>query len=178
MWQIIMRNWDLREFRVQVKLQSPIQYVWALIQHVLWSICGLSNSISQDLPLISPMRSYAPHLVHFHSPSLVVSSTTTPLLQNTKLSHPSVSLHVMIMNWHQVQHTPSTWIDRVKHTPSTTSSQDRLSSLHSHDYELTPGCSFNFWCSSLYDWPPSASSPSELKGKVTLSHSNCCKLSN
>jgi len=36
------------------------------------------------------------------------SSTTLPSLQNTKLGHSSLSLHVMIMSWHRVQHTPST----------------------------------------------------------------------
>jgi len=84
---------------------------------------------------------------------------------------------------HQVQHTPSTAyteysIHRVQHTPSTASTHDCVSSLHSHDYELTPECSFSFWRASLYDWPPSASSLSELKGKVTLSHSHVCKSTN
>jgi len=59
------------------------------------------------------------------SPSLSFSSTTLPLLQHTKLSHLSLSLHVMIMSLHRVQHIPSTSIHRVqayteyKHTPST-----------------------------------------------------------
>jgi hypothetical protein len=35
-------------------------------------------------------------------------------------------------------------IHRVQHTPSTASIQDCLYSVHSHDYELTPECSFNF----------------------------------
>jgi hypothetical protein len=35
-------------------------------------------------------------------------------------------------------------IHRVQHTPSTACTQDCLSSLHSHDYELTPECSFSF----------------------------------
>jgi len=53
-------------------------------------------------------------------------SLSRPLqsLQNTKLSHPSLSLRAMIMSWHWVQHTPSTAyteysIHRVQHTPST-----------------------------------------------------------
>jgi len=61
---------------------------------------------------------------------------------------------------HRVQHTPSTAytessIHQVQHTPST---QDCLSSLHSHDYELTPECSFSFRSASLHDRLPSASS--------------------
>jgi hypothetical protein len=50
-------------------------------------------------------------------------------------------------------------IHRVQHTPSTASTQDCLSSLHSHDYELTPECNFSFRRASLHDRPPSASSP-------------------
>ena len=80
------------------------------------------------------------------------------------LSYPSLSLHVMIMSWHQVQHTPS--------------SQDCLSSLHSHDSKLTTDCRFSFRCASLHDRPPSASSSWELKGKVSLSHSHSCELTN
>jgi len=71
------------------------------------------------------------------------------------------------MSWHRVQHTPST-----------ASTQDYLSSLHSHHHELTPECSFSFRRTSLHDRPPSASSPWELKGKVTLSHSHGCDLTN
>jgi len=85
------------------------------------------------------------------SPSLSFSSTTLPSLQNTKLSHFSLSLHVMIMSLHRVQHTPSTGIHRVQHTPITASTQDCLSSLHSHDSELTPECSFSFRRASLHD---------------------------
>jgi len=56
--------------------------------------------------------------------------------------------------------------------------EDCLCSLHSRDYVWTPKCSFSFWRSSLHNPLPSASSPSELKGKVTLSYSNCWKLTN
>jgi len=79
---------------------------------------------------------------------------------------------------------PWSWVDTgysihgVQHTPSTASTQDCLSSLHSHDYELTPECRFSFRRTSLHDRPPSASSPWELKGKDTLSHSHGCDLTN
>jgi len=75
------------------------------------------------------------------------------------------------------------WVDteysihRVQHTLST-ALKDCLSSLHSHDYELTPEWSFSFRRASIHDRPPSASSPWELKGKVTLSHSLGCELTN
>jgi len=198
MGEIIMRNWDLREFLVQVNWPSPIQQVRVPIRRVITPIRGLPNPIRQVVPLISHIRSYPPHraYLHLHPPSLSFSSTTLTSLQNTKLSHPSLSHHVMMMSWHRVQHTPSTAyteysIHRVQHTPSTAytessihrvqhtpSTQDCLSSLHSHDYELTPECSFSFRGASLHDRPPSASSPWELKGKVTLSHSHSCELTN
>ena len=69
-------------------------------------------------------------------------------------------------------------IHRVQYPPSIASIQNCLSSLHSHDYELTPECSFNFWRASLQDRSPPASSPSELKRKVTSSHSCDCELTN
>jgi len=71
----------------------------------------------------------------------------------------------------------SPWHDN-ELTPSTTSTQDCLSSLHSHDYMLPPECSIRCRRTSLHDRPPSASSPWELKGKVTLSHSHGCELTN
>ena len=133
--------------------------------------------------LISHSHLYRPYCSHLHPSSLSFSSTTLLSSQNTKLSHPSLSLHVMFMSWHRVQHTPSTAyteysIDRVQHTPNTAYTQDCLSSLHFHDFELTPECSFSFRHASLQDPLPSASSPWELKGKVTLSHSHGCELTN
>ena len=77
-------------------------------------------------------------------------------------------------------HTPSPAyteysIHRVQHTPST---QDCVSSHLSHDYELTPECSISVGRASLHARPPSANSPSELKGKVTLSHTHSCEVNN
>jgi len=93
------------------------------------------------------------------------------------LSHPSLSLHAMIMSWHQVQHTPSTAytkysIHRVQHTPSTAYTADCviprlnvsqpvsqlsadyvvLNSLRSHDYESSNELSLSFHrtCLSIY----------------------------
>ena len=86
-------------------------------------------------------------------------------------------------NVHRVQHTPSTAyteynVHRVQHTPSTAYTQDSLSSLDSHDYELTPECCFSFQCTSLHDQLPLASSPWDLKGKGSLSHAHGCELTN
>jgi len=166
MGQSIMRNWDLREFGVRVNWPSPIWQVRALIWRVITPIRGLPNPIRQVLPLIAHIHSYPPHCSHLHPPSLSFSSTSQTSSQNRKLCHPSLSLHGMIMSWHRVQHTLSTAL------------KDCLSSLHSHDYELTPECSFSFRHASIYDRPPSASSPWELKGNVTLSDSHGCELTN
>jgi len=173
----------LREIRVRVNWPSPIRQVRVPIRRVITPIGGLANPITQVVPLISHICSYPPYHSHLHPPSLSFSSTTQPSSQNTKLGHPSLSLHDMIMSWHRVQHTPSTAyteysLHRVQHPPSTASTQDCLSSLHSHDYELTPECIFSFRPTSLHERPPSASSPWQLKGKVTLSHSHGCELTN
>ena len=71
-------------------------------------IRGLPNPIRQVVPLISHIRSYPPHRSDLHPPSLSFSSTSQPSSQNTKFSHPSLSLHGMIISRHRVQHTPST----------------------------------------------------------------------
>jgi len=178
MGDIIWKCCDLKEFRMRVNLPSPIRKVWDPIQHVIPPIQGLPNPIRQVVPLISHIRSYPSHCSHPDPPSPSFSSTTLTSLQNTKLSYPSLSLRVMIMSWHRVHHTPSTPytespIRRVQHTRST---QDRSSSLHSHNYELTPECSSSIQCASPNNWATSASFPCELKGKVTLSHTHSCEL--
>jgi len=155
-----------------------MQHIQVPIRCVITPTQSLSNPIRQVVPLISHMHLYPPHHSHLPPPSLSFSSTTLPSLQNTKFSHPSLSLHVMIMSWHQVQHTPSTRIHWVQHTLSTAFTKDCLSSLHSQDYKSTPECSFSFLPASLHDRPPSASSPWELYGRVTFSHSHSCESTN
>jgi hypothetical protein len=51
---------------------------------------------------------YPPHRSHLHPLSLSFSSTTLPSLQNTELGYLFLSLHVIIMSWHWVQHIQST----------------------------------------------------------------------
>ena len=73
------------------------------------------NSLkSQFLMMLSPISS---HL-----------SLSVPSPMNTKLSHPYLSLHAIIMSQHQVQHTPSTAyteysVHQVQHTASTAYSE-------------------------------------------------------
>jgi hypothetical protein len=62
---------------------------------------------------------------------------------------------------HRVQNSPSTAfsvyrIHRVQHRQSTACTQDYLVFFQSHDYELTPECSFSSRRSSLHNRPPSA----------------------
>ena len=172
MGQIIMTNCDLRGFRVRVILPAPIQQVRVPIWSVITPIWGLPNPIRQGVPVISHIRSCPLHHSQLHPPSLSFSSTTQPSSQNTQLTNPFQSLHAMVMCWHRVQHTPSTAyteysihrvqhtpstayteysIHRVQHTPSTAYTKDCLSSLHTHDYELTAECSSSFRRASLHD---------------------------
>jgi len=167
MRDIIMRNLESREFRVQVNWRSFRRQVQFPIQHVLALIQGLLILIRQVVPLISHIRSNPPHCSHLHPPSLTSLSTTLPSSENSILSHYSLSLHVMIMSWHQVQYTPSTVY-----------TQDCSCSLHFHDYELTSEGSFRFQRSSLHSQLPSGTSQLEVKGKVALSYSDGCEWTN
>ena len=134
MGEIILRNWKLREFRVQVNLPSPIRQVQVQIRRAIAPIRGLLNPIRQVEPLISQIRSYPPYRCHLHPPSLSFSSTTLPSLQEHKVKS---SLSISPCQHHeltpsaayakcsirQVQHTPSAAyakcsIRQVQHTPS------------------------------------------------------------
>jgi len=147
MGKIIMRNWNFREFHVRVDVPSPIWQVRVPIRGVITLTPGLPNPLSLVIPLISHICSHPQHRPHHYPPSLSFSSTTLLSSLNTKLGHPSRSLHALIMSWHRVQHTPSA-----------ASTHHGLSYLHSHDFKLTPECSFHFRHISLHNWPPSASS--------------------
>jgi len=165
--EIFMTNWNWREFQVRVGWPSPIQYVQVLIWWVITPIQGLPNPIRQVDCLNSHIRSYPTHGSHRHPPPLSFWPTTLTWLQKTTLSQPSLSPHVMIMSW-----------GRVQHTPSTATTQDYFSSLYSQYYEWTPEFSFGFQCATLHNWPPSGSSPWDLKHRVFLLHSHGFELTN
>jgi len=149
MAEIIMRNWNLRAFRVRVNLPSPIRQVQVPIWHVITPIQGLPNPIRQVVPLISYFRSYPAHGSHLHPPSLSFPSISLSSSQNTMSSHPSLSLHAMIISSHWVQHTPSTAyteysMHRVQHTPRPAyteySIHPRLFVFHSFSWlQVDPG---------------------------------------
>ena len=169
MGEIILRNWDLREFGVRVNVPSPIRQVQVPIRHVISPIQNLPKQIGQVVPVICHIRSYLPHCSHHHSPSLFLVHNLTIITEHKVMS----SLAISPCYDHEL--TPSTAycdhsIHRVQYTLNTASSQDCFSSLQSHDYKLTPQCSFSCQRASQYNQLPSASSGGELKGKVTFCH--------
>jgi len=109
---------------------------------------GSSTSFSSSSP-ISLLLVHNSKIITEHK---VKSSLTISPCHDHELTPSTAYTEYRI---HRVQHTPSPAYTKVQHTPST---QDCLSSLHSHDYEVTPECSFSFRRASLHDRPPSASS--------------------
>jgi hypothetical protein len=126
------------------------------------------SSSGKSYPWFLISASNPPHHSHLHTSTLSFSSTTLLSSPNTQLSHPSLSPHVIIISWHQVQHTTVCSIHRVQHTPKI------VCTLSSHDYKLTPECNFIPQHASLHDRLALASSSWQLKGNVNLSHSDCC----
>jgi len=127
-----------------------------------------------------------PHLISTRILHIVLISIPISLIiihNSTIIAERKVKSSLSISVWYNHELTQSTAntefnIHWVLYTPCTAYPQECLSSLHSHDYELTPECSFSFRRASLYDRLLSASSPWELKGNVTLSHSHGCKRTN
>ena len=68
--EIIMRNWDLREFHVRVRLPFRIRQVLLPIWRGTTPIRGLLNPIRQVVPLTCHISSYAPYRSHLHSAAL------------------------------------------------------------------------------------------------------------
>jgi len=123
-----------------------------------------------------PSTAYTKYSVHQvqHTPSTAYTKYSIHQVQRTpSTAYTKYSIH-------QVQRTPCTAYTKysihwVQCTPNTASTHDCVSSLHSHDYELNPRCSFSFQHASLHDRPPSARLPWEVKSKVTMSHSHVCE---
>jgi len=178
MGKIIMRNWDLREFRMRVSWLCPIRQVRVPIWRVITPIRGLLNPIRQLLLLLYHIHSYPLYGSPIHSPSLSFPSTTLPSSQGHQdKSSVSISLY------HHLQLTPSAAytersICRVQHTPSTAYTYDCLLSLYSHDFELTPEFSFILRHTSPQIDRHQAVLHMSFKAKVTSSHSHGFKLRN
>ena len=109
------------------------------------------------------------------SSTLFTSSSPISLFlvyNSTIIAEHKVKSSLSITPCHDYELTPSTAyteynLRRVQRTPSTAYTQHCVSSLHFHEYELTPVCSFSLQHASPDDQSPSASSPGELKRKVT-----------
>jgi hypothetical protein len=137
-WANHYENLGLRESCVQVHLSSPIQQVPVPIRCLITPTRGLPNRNKQVVSLSAHISLYSAHRSHLHPPSHSFSLITLQSSQNTTLTHSSLFFDVMIISWHRVQHTnrpvyTKYRIHRVQHTPCTPSTQDSLSSLHSHD---------------------------------------------
>jgi hypothetical protein len=108
-----MRNWDLREFLVQVNLPSPIWQVQVPIQHVLAPIRGLHNPIRQVVPQISHIRSYPPHCSRQYPH---ISLSCPQLYHHCKNK---VKSSLSIAPCHENEITASRAYTEYKHTPRT-----------------------------------------------------------
>jgi hypothetical protein len=103
------------------------------------------------------------------------------ILNSTIIEEHKITMSLSFSPCHDHELTQSTAyteysIHQVQYTSTIASTQDCLCSIHSHDYKLTPECSFSCQRASLDDCLPSVSTLSELKGKVTLVYSYSCKL--
>ena len=127
-----------------------------IAEHKLKSSLYISPSHHHELTPSTAYTKYIHRRVQ-HTPSTAYTKYSIHQVQHTQsTAYTEYSIH-------QVQHTPSTAYTaysthRVQHTLSTASTQDYLSSLHSHDYQLTPECHFSFRRASLHVLPPSARS--------------------
>jgi hypothetical protein len=153
-----MRNWDLKNF-VCESIYHP-RYG----RYESRSTCNYANTRSFQPNQACCTLDFSYQLVS--STSLSSSSPISLFLvhNSTTISERKVKSSLSISPCHDHELTPSTAyieynIHRVQHTPSTASTQNCLFSFHSHDYELTPECSFSFRRACLHDRPPSASSP-------------------
>ena len=153
MGEIVMRNWDLREFRVWVNLPFLIWQLLLPIRLGKIPIRGHLNPIGQIVPLTVHIRSYPSYCSHYHSLSrfLYHHRRTQRLLIPLYLSMP--------WSWVNTEHG----IHHVQHTLSTAYTQDCLSSLHSDDWELTPKYCFSIGPASLHDRPPALDQTSKVK---------------
>jgi len=185
-------------------LLNPIWQVVPVISHIL----TYSSYPSHLHPTSLVVVHYSMILAQYKVLSFLSISPCHEHQSTLSTAYPKYSIHQVQQtpstaytkySIHQVQHTPSTtytkyntyWVQHslstahteysihlVQHTQSIESTQDYLSSSHSHNYRSTSEWYLSFHCVSLQDQPPPASSPLELKENVTSSHSPSWVLTN
>jgi len=143
MVEIIMRNWDFREFHVQDNLPSPIGQVSVPIR------CTITLRQGHLKTQASVTPNYANPLISSTSFSSSLSSLllthNSPIIAELK-----VKASLSSSPCHDQEISPSCSIHRVQHTPSIVYTYYCLSSLPCHDLVLTPECCFSLRCASLH----------------------------
>jgi len=81
-WQMMMRNWILRECGVQVNLTIPIWQVWLLIQLQVALPWGHFNPIRHVVHLISHIHLDPPYYSHLRPPSPVLVQNSTMVAEH------------------------------------------------------------------------------------------------
>ena len=114
----------------------------------------------------SSQPNQASHTPDFSYPlvSSTLFSSSSPISlclvhNSTIVAEHNVKSSLSISTCHDHELTRSTAYTEYSIHPSTASTQDCLSSLHSHGYKLTPECSFSLQRASIHDRPPSVRSP-------------------
>jgi hypothetical protein len=125
-WGSIRRNWDLRDFRVQVDLPFPIRQRQFPIRAIFPPIWGSSKAIRQVVPLISHICVNCPYCTHCHPQSLFPIYNSTIIAEHKVKSSLSIApchYHLRILSIadteysiHQVKHTRSSSIHCVHHS--------------------------------------------------------------
>jgi len=116
MWDIIMRNWDLREFQVQVNLPIPIWQVWLLIRLANSPIWGILTPLRNIIPLICHIRLYLSYHSYLYPSSLFLLHNSTIIAQYKFKSSLSISRyhdHESILSTAYTEYS----IQHVQHPP-------------------------------------------------------------
>ena len=121
--------------------------------------CNYTNATSSQTDQASRTNDFSYPLVFSTSFSSLSPISVFLVHNSTIITEHKVKSSLSISLCHDHELTLSKSIHRAQHTLNTASTEDCLSSLHSHDYELTPECSFSFRHASLHNRLPSASYP-------------------
>lgn len=94
-WQIILRNWNLSEFRVSGNLPIPTPQVQLQVLWVVTPIKGVHNPNRQVVPGISLISSHLPLCSNLHPPfPFLVHNSTICVTQTDTPSHSIATCHI------------------------------------------------------------------------------------